>query len=637
MTIEVPTSSSGPGSGLDPGTDPFDARVAVGAAGLLRDFNRAGVLVAADVHVARRLGRLGGEDDQRVLLAAALAVRAVRLGAVCVALADAPATVVPDDGSRLDRTELAWPEHADWLDACAGSPLVATGDDDVAARPLRLVDGLLYLDRYWRDEELVRHELDARARRAVPVDADALRSALGSLFGDEAPDRQRLAAAMTGLRSITVLSGGPGTGKTTTVARLLALLRCLPGGPPRVALAAPTGKAAARMQEAIEDAAQRWGLDVGDARASTLHRLLGRRPDSRSRFRYDRHNRLPFDVVVVDETSMVSLSMMARLLEAVRPEARLVLVGDPDQLASVEAGAVLGDLVNRPAPTGAQVPEALAQLVGHDLQDGEESSDGLRNGVVRLTRSHRFGDAIGRVAAAVQADDPEQVLLELRTGGPEVELLELDAAAAPLVALRNDVVRAARGLVEAARTGDARAALGELDRHRLLCAHRRGPYGVARWTGEIERWLAQEGLTGDEEWYAGRPLLVTANDYELQLFNGDTGVVVEHPELGPMAAFNRAGEPLLLSPHRLSAVQTVHAMTVHRAQGSQFQRVTLLLPTGDSPLLTRELFYTALTRAEQHVRVVGTEVSVRLAVNRPIVRASGLRRARGRGSTSPGG
>ena len=618
-----------PGERLDSGLDPFDARVALSAQGLLRGFNRAGVLATADVHVARRLGRLGQEEDERVLLAAALAVRAVRLGAVCVLLAEAAESVVPDDGSRLDDTELAWPAVDAWLDACTASSLVASGpDDDGSARPLRLVDGLLYLDRYWRDEELVRTELDERAARPSTVDIDELRTALASVFaGTEDSERQHLAAAMTGLRSVTVLSGGPGTGKTTTVARLLAELRALPDGPPRVALAAPTGKAAARMQEAIDAAATKWDLDVGDARASTLHRLLGRRPDSRSRFRYDRHNRLPVDVVIVDETSMVSLSMMARLLEAVRPEARLVLVGDPDQLASVEAGAVLGDLVHRPAAASAAVPEALTDLVPGVGSD-ELSSDRLRNGVVQLTTPYRFGDAIGALARAVQAEDPETVLELLRGADPEIEFVEMDAdrAGSALAGVRSDVVSAARRLTEAAAVGDAGGALGELDHHRLLCAHRRGPYGVTRWTAETERWLAQASLASEEEWYAGRPLLVTANDYELQLFNGDTGVVLEHQEHGTVAAFNRAGEPLLLSPHRLSAVQTVHAMTVHRAQGSQFTRVTLLLPAADSPLLTRELFYTAITRAEQHVRVVGTAEAVRRAVLRPIVRASGLRR-----------
>src|SRR5450759_1888645 len=287
--------------------DPFDVRYAARATGLLAEFNRASVLSSADVHVATALGRLGGERDEQVVLAVALAVRAVRYGSVCVAL-----------------------------------------------RPVRLVDELLYLDRYWRQERLVRAELDARAGcRPTAVDSGRLRAALDRLFPDAAPDYQRLAAAACITGSVSVVAGGPGTGKTTTVARLLALMHDVFDHPPRVALAAPTGKAAARLQEAVAEESAHLGSQgltpPGPLTASTLHRLLGSRPGSHGRFKHDRTNRLAFDVVIVDETSMVSLTLMSRLLEAVRPDARLVLVGDPDQLASVEAGAVLGDLVHRPA------------------------------------------------------------------------------------------------------------------------------------------------------------------------------------------------------------------------------------------------------------------------------------------------
>ena len=641
MTAAAMTAAAATGTNQDVPVDPHDVRFAQAATGLLRTFNQAGVVSAADVHVARRLGRLGDEPDERVQLAVALAVRAVRLGSVCVVLAQARATVSSDDESRVGVTDLPWPDPDGWVAACAASPLVAVGSATDApggpGRPLRLVHDLLYLDRYWREEEQVRLELDSRASRAVgDVDEERLHAALAALFTSPEPDRQRLAAAMTALRSVSVLAGGPGTGKTTTVARLIALLRELHGPGVRVALAAPTGKAAARLQEAIDLAGVKEGLGVADVQASTLHRLLGRRPDSQSRFRHNRDNRLSYDVVVVDETSMVSLSMMARLLEAVRPEARLVLVGDPDQLASVEAGAVLGDLVERPAPASAQVPAGLVNVVGDDLEAGETVTDALRNGIVRLRHPYRFSGAIEELATAVRTGQPEQVEAVLRRGDPSVELVETDAGAwrpgPALDSLRADVVSAAAALVDTARAGDVDTALRMLGRHRLLCAHRRGPYGVARWTDEIEGWLATD-LAGyrsreqaEGEWYVGRPLLVTANDYDVRLYNGDTGVVVRHPDRGIVAAFGRAGKALLLSPNRLSAVQTVHATTVHRAQGSQFERVSLLLPPADSPLLTRELFYTAVTRAEQRVRVLGSVDAVRLAVSRPIVRASGLRR-----------
>ncbi len=590
--------------------DPYDARLARGAAGLLAEFNAAGVLSAADVHVAQRLGRLAGEADESVRLAAALTVRAVRLGSVCITLAGVRETAAADDEeSAVDVAALPWPEVGPWQDAVTASQLVAVGADGDPSRPLRLIDDLLYLDRYWRQEEVVRYEIDERLARPEPeVDAVLLETTLDGLFTGDRDGKQRLAARTVAERTVTVLAGGPGTGKTTTVARLLHLLRTL-GGSPRIALAAPTGKAAARLEEAVALAAAADDLDVGPIAASTLHRLLGRRPGHSRRFRHDRDNRLPYDVVVVDECSMVSLTMMSRLLEAVRPDARLVLVGDPDQLASVEAGAVLGDLVARP-------------------------SDGLDRSVVRLTERFRYGEAIGELADAVRGPepDPQRVVDLLRAGGDHIGFVETDAAGAPhapgLDLLRREVVAAGRGLVAAARAGDVAEALTQLERHRLLCAHRRGPYGVGRWSGEVERWLTQDvpGYGHEGEWYVGRPLLVTANDYDVELYNGDTGVIVDGAELGPQAAFARGAAPKVLSPHRLTAVQTVHAMTVHRGQGSQFDRVTFLLPPPESPLLTRELLYTAITRAQSYVRVIGSEESVRRAVGRPVLRASGLRR-----------
>ncbi|WP_433287470.1 exodeoxyribonuclease V subunit alpha [Pseudonocardia sp. CA-142604] len=596
--------------------DPGDMRLAHSATGLLAAFNAAGVLEPSDVHVATRVGRLGGEAREEVLLAVALAVRAVRQGSVCVDLADVSRTVLGEGDELVDVSALPWPEPAGWLAMCTAGPLVADGAGAPPGRPLRAVDGLLYLDRYWREEEQVRCSLAERAAAAPPqVDLPRLAAGLHRLFPAAGSEKQRLASAVSALRRVTVLAGGPGTGKTTTVARLLALLHDQPGPPPRVALAAPTGKAAARLQEAVaaELPAQLRGRVP---EAATLHRLLGWRPGTR-RFRYDRTQRLPFDVVVVDETSMVSLTMMARLLEAVRPQARLVLVGDPDQLASVEAGAVLGDLARAPGRPESALDAALAEL---------GLPGGVVNGVVTLDHVWRFGGAIAEFARAVQAGDADAAVALLRSGRPDLAF-----AAAP-EAVRDDVVQAGRELARAAAAGEVETALAALEQHRVLCAHRQGPYGVARWTMEIERWLgsphAPRGNAPAGPWYPGRPVLVTANDYDTGLFNGDTGVVVQRPE-GLRVAFARGGPPTLHAPARLSEVATVHAMTVHRGQGSQFRRVTVVLPPAESPLLTRELLYTAVTRAREFVRVVGTEEAVRAAVQRPVGRASGLRRRLG--------
>ena len=597
--------------------DPDEVRFARSATGLLATFNAAGVLDTADVHVATRVGRLGGESREEVLLAVALAVRAVRLGSVCVDLAGVSRTVLGEGDELVDVSALPWPEPEGWLGACTAGPLVADGADAPTGRPLRVVDGLLYLDRYWREEEQVRCSLGERAAAAPPeVDLQRLGSGLDRLFPAPGSERQRLAAAVSALRRVTVLAGGPGTGKTTTVARLLALLHDQPGQPPRIALAAPTGKAAARLQEAVA-AELPAELRARVPEAATLHRLLGWRPGTR-RFRYDRTQRLPFDVVVVDETSMVSLTMMARLLEAVRPQARLVLVGDPDQLASVEAGAVLGDLARAPGRPEPALDAALGAL---------RLAGGVVNGVVTLEHVWRFGGTIAEFAMAVQAGDADAAVRLLRSGQPDLAF-----ESAP-DSVRGDVVRAGRELAEAAAAGEVEAALAALERHRVLCAHRQGPYGVARWTVEIERWLGTPqigrtvpvpGVAPAGAWYPGRPVLVTANDYDIGLFNGDTGVVVARPE-GLRVAFARGGPPTLHPPSRLSDVATVHAMTVHRGQGSQFRRVTVVLPPAESPLLTRELLYTAVTRAREFVRVVGTEEAVRAAVERPVSRASGLR------------
>jgi exodeoxyribonuclease V alpha subunit len=431
---------------------------------------------------------------------------------------------------------------------------------------------------------------------------------------------QRAAAEVALRRHLAVIAGGPGTGKTTTVAQVLALLHeqaAALGRVPLMALAAPTGKAAARLSEAVHEAASKLPVDSSvreallGSSAMTLHRLLGWTPKSASRFKHDRFNRLPHEVVIVDETSMVSLTLMARLLEAVRLGARLVLVGDPEQLSSVEAGAVLGDVV------------------------GPASGDGFGSSVVVLDRVYRYGGAIASLAKAIQAGDADGVVDVLRSGADDVRWVEADAAAgrsagapAGLDEVRTAVLEAGRPLVAAAAGGDGAAALAALGRFRLLCAHRRGPYGVSGWTPQVEAWLTAEveSFAATGEWYAGRPVLFTENDYGLQLFNGDTGVVVAGAGGdGLRVVFERGRELLSLSPQRLGRVETVHAMTVHKAQGSQFERVALLLPEPSSPILTRELLYTAATRAQRSLLLVGTEASVRAAVERPIARASGLR------------
>ncbi len=584
-------------------------------------------------------------------------------------------------------------------------------------RPIRLIGTSLYLDRYWRDETDVAFDLIARSE-ALPldVDEDVLAQGTARLYREDRSGLQQRAALTALRRRLSVIAGGPGTGKTTTVARLLALVvaqaEAAMSRRPLIALAAPTGKAAARMAEAVHDEARKMDIDAPvrqlllELGASTVHRLLGRRPGSSARFRHDRNNKLPHDVVVVDETSMMSLPLMARLVEAVRSDARLVLLGDHEQLASVEAGAVLGDIVGPaaaaeplspgapglagPASSGAQranrairaVSSSNPAVAGTNGLTEHGSSDPSRIGecITVLRANYRFSGKLTGLAGAVRSGDEEAVLASFTRQPPGpgatgfawwLAVDPVETAQAALEPVMSLVLEAGRPLLESARAGDGPAALQALDRFRLLCAHRTGPAGVSTWNALVEQRLAASevgaatgggptagvltgagltgagltgagltgarligagltgaGLTGagptEGGWYVGRPVVVTENDYTLGLFNGDTGVVIARDDGGLSVAFRRGGGVISVSPSRLGAVETAFAMTVHRAQGSEFDVVIVLLPTASSRVLTRELLYTAVTRARRGVILIGTEEPIRAAVSRPIARASGL-------------
>ncbi|MEO5899422.1 MAG: exodeoxyribonuclease V subunit alpha, partial [Ilumatobacteraceae bacterium] len=466
--------------------DPADPRFAMRATGVLREFNLAGVLDAADVHVAGRLGTLTGETDEVVLLAVAFAVRAPRLAHVCVDLAGVQGSATSELDEPADLSRLSWPVLDDWISRLTASAMVGRVATADAPSPLRLEGTRLYLDRYWRQETSIAAGLSERGLRSPTVDLELLDHDLDMIFGadhddihDDIHDDLQRAAASAAVRStFSVVAGGPGTGKTTTVARIVVLLdsQAAAGGRPlpRVALAAPTGKAAARLEESVHGEALGLGLaEEAQQRlralsAVTLHRLLGWRSGSRSRFRHDRTNRLPFDVVIVDETSMVSTSMMAKLVEAIGRDTRLILVGDPDQLASVEAGAVLGDIVGPAADDTRPVPESP-----------------IRHGIVVLRRVHRFGGAIAELATAVRHGDVEAAVAVLRRGDADVEWIEDDSQPEALAPVRDRIVDAGRAIITSARAGDAMAALDALRAMRVLCAHRRGPLGVTGWTAHI--------------------------------------------------------------------------------------------------------------------------------------------------------
>lgn len=584
--------------------DRYDRRLALGATGELADLNVAGVIEAADVHVATRLAQLVEEGDDLARVTLALVVRAAREGSTSLDPEHARELLTEshEDVEEPPAAPIELPSTEEWLQRVADSALVGAG-------VLRVEHGLVYLDRYHREEVQVAEDLARRAATPAPaVDEAMLEAGLERVFPGASWTEQRDAVRTAAGRLTTVLAGGPGTGKTSTVAGLLTLLLEQAAGTgrrPRIALAAPTGKAAARLRESVLGSLdalsradrERLGTDI---EAVTVHRLLGWRPDSSNRFRRGRGNPLPHDIVVVDEASMLSLTMTARLLEALRPTARLLLVGDPDQLASVEAGAVLADLV-----------------AGYG--EGGESP------VARLRTSHRFGEEIGALAEAVRVGDADEaiaILTAAREDGP-VQHVEVAHVLDADEALRQRLLDHAKRLRRLALDGAHPAALRELGEHRLLCAHRDGPWGVGPWNDRVERWLSE--ATGEHGRHqAGRPLLVTANDRGLGLFNGDTGVMSLR-EGRLVGVFGEPEAPQVHAATSLADVETAYAMTIHKSQGSQATSVTVLLPDADSRLLTRELLYTAITRAQESVVLVGSLEAIRAAITRRTQRATGLR------------
>ena len=551
----------------------------------------------------------------------------------------------------------AWRAHADTLrGGLPASPLLADGSGAPADAPLVHDGARLYLRRHWNHERAVAQGILDRVMRDEPA-ARHLAAELARLFpAGISPDWPRIACALAARGGFGVITGGPGTGKTTTVVRLLGLLQTLHlrehGEGLRIRLAAPTGKAAARLNESITRQLAR--LDVSDAvRASipaevtTLHRLLGARPDTRH-FRHDARNPLPLDVLVIDEASMVDLEMMAAVLAALPGAARLILLGDKDQLASVEAGAVLGDLCAR--AEGGHYDAATAQWIaatcGDDIQAFVRTdAQPLDQRIAMLRVSHRFsaGSGIGQLAHAVNAGDAPAALALLHAPSADLAWLP-DAGAAALETLIVDGYqpsldwlrrhRPAADAGEAAHADWATGALAAFNRFQLLCALHHGPHGVEGMNQRIAAALQARGLIeATHGWYEGRPVLATRNDYALGLMNGDIGLCLRlpgkdggtHLAVAFLAATQDGGTRLrFVAPSRLPEAATAFALTVHKSQGSEFERVALLLPPAPNPALTRELLYTGITRARRHFSLLASATIVGQAVAQRTRRHSGL-------------
>ena len=560
------------------------------------------------LHFAGLIARLDPVADEKVLLGAALTSQYAVSGEVCVNLGEVAGTSVLVGAGG---TEIIAPKLSSWLTSLRRSSVVGTND---AYQPLVLEnDNRLYLYQYRNLEARLAAAL--RSRAEVPdfaVDAAQLNRELSVVFPvvTEAME-QREAAALAVRRPLAVISGGPGTGKTTTVVRVLALLQELNiVVPDRVALSAPTGKAAARLREAVAQASTGSELlDVSPlGEAVTLHRLLGWRSGGRPPT-YGANRAIPYDVVVVDEASMVDLALMTQLLEALPAKARLILLGDQDQLASVEAGAVLGDIC------------AAAE------------SKPLLGSIARLGHSWRFtrDSQIGRLATAVTNGDTNEALATLSRSGHSDAIMRPVAKRTDLVDLLEEHCMNvyAEGLRLAATGAPAEVVFESISRLQLLAAHRVGPGGVHELNQQVEKQLALRGLlrSGDT-WYPGRPVLVTRNDYNLRLFNGDVGVVLRDPDQPERlkAVFAQPeGGWRAISPGRLPEHETAYAMTVHKSQGSEFNCVIMVLPERASILLSRALLYTAITRATDRLEIWGSTEILEEAIRRRVRRASGLR------------
>jgi len=549
-----------------------------------------------------------------------------------------------------------------WCKLLARQPQVRSTGSAELNEPLVLDGERLYLRRYWRDETLVGRQIAERAIMVAPPPLDKARQWLDILFGPSAPqkgtDWQKVACAIALRGKVSIITGGPGTGKTYTVASLLTLLFAMSNQPEqlRIALAAPTGKAAARLTQSIRQAldslagkVELAGQDLplgalaaamGPAR--TLHSLLGARPGTRA-FQHHAGNLLDVDVLIVDEASMVHLEMMASMLAALPGTAMLILLGDKDQLASVEAGAVLGDLCHDAQAGGYDAATiAYAQAAsGETIAAAFAGHAGaLAQQTVMLRHSHRFSGPIGQLAEAVNAGVPAaaQACLQGDSGAKVAWLVP---------AQPNDVLRLAlngreqapggyRDYLELVQAGPAdmahedwvRAVLKRFEAFRILCAVREGEWGVAGLNTGIELMLEKERLIRRSEWYVGRPVMVTRNDYGTGVFNGDIGLTLRDPtRAGSLRVYFMEGDSVRsVLATRLRHVETAFAMTVHKSQGSEFRHTVLVLPQEGGAMLARELVYTGITRARDFFTLVSpTQAVLHDAILRRTQRASGLR------------
>ncbi|WP_318363825.1 exodeoxyribonuclease V subunit alpha [Enterobacter sp.] len=583
-----------------------------------------------DVQFALTVAR---DDEPAVMLVAALLSRDAGEGHVCLPLSRLSVA----EFNRLYPQLLPLLEEAgvpdDWRAMLLASPAVSAGDEPT---PMVLTGERLYLNRMWCNELTVARFF-CEANQPLPVNEDEIKRSLDDLFPPtDGINWQKIAAAVALTRRISVISGGPGTGKTTTVAKLLAaLVQTANGDKCRIRLAAPTGKAAARLTESLGAALRQLPLSDEQKKrlpdeASTLHRLLGAQPGSQ-RLRYHAGNPLHLDVLVVDEASMIDLPMMSRLIDALPPHGRVIFLGDRDQLASVEAGAVLGDIcawVN--AGYSPQRAEELSRLTGMQVPCGEQQgAEALRDSLCLLQTSYRFGSdsGIGQLAAAVNRGDKPAMRAVFSQGFTDIGKSTLQTGDDYQTMIDDALAGYARYLQlvrDGAPPEDVLAAFSEFQ---LLCALRDGPFGVGGLNERLEQRLAQKRWLvrhAHSRWYEGRPVMIARNDSALGLYNGDIGVALDRGQ-GTRVWFPLPdGTIKSVQPSRLPDHDTAWAMTVHKSQGSEFDHAALILPGQIVPVVTRELVYTAITRARRRLSLYADDRILAQAIATRTERRSGL-------------
>ena len=581
-----------------------------------------------DLHFARLMEQLSQAQNQGVSVAAALVSRYTRQGHICIDLASHAGRVLEDEttGRRIE-----CPPLEEWREALVSSPVVGSPGE---YRPLILDSASrLYLWRYWNHERLLAEKLLELGRQSVPLDIGAIRSRLGLHFRGQASgviDWQKVAVLMGLKGALCIITGGPGTGKTTVVTHILAMLAHL-DPKIRVALTAPTGKAAQRIDESLGRtmrSLQEAGVELAmpALRASTIHRLLGVIP-GRARVRHSAENPLPHDVVVVDEASMASLSLMARLVQALKPGARLILVGDRDQLSSVEPGHVLGDIcdIGSGPCYSHKTCGLIREAAGYELAAG--NPQGLQDCLVELKHTHRFGPESGirQISEAVRAGEANLCVQRILRG--EFSDVSMQEISSPKQFAASLDQAALEGYGPCLRAAGVEERFDLFAGFRVLCALREGPFGVEAINRLIEEILSRKGLIrASSLHYHGRPVLVTSNDYTVKLFNGDIGFILADELDGELRAFfpGPDGTVRRISLARLPEHETAFAMTVHKSQGSEFSRVVLVLPPRESPVLTRELVYTGITRASRWLDIWAGPDIFAAAVRRRTERMSGL-------------